>query len=318
MTTKDNDTLQGANNDDTLKGGQSAEEREAEEAFASGFKKVAGNGNDADTTTDDTTTGTTGAAADTKTAAAPAGEKKTDTAAAPAAAAPAKDPWEGVPLVVRQEFEASAKRLRNIEGHIGGITSKLDTAISTAKTAAEKKGADAPSKTQVQAAMADPEAWTRLKEDFPDWAGPMEKELNAIRAQLAATGGTVDVEKVRQSIAPDLKAVAREAREFAKVDIKHEGWEETVKTPQFADWLGTQPADVKALADSDRGSDAIKLLDAYTAHQAEAGKKTGKKTDRLAAAAVPDGRGGGDVATGGISDEEAFNRGYKRVAGAKK
>lgn len=55
----------------------------------------------------------------------------------------------------------------------------------------------------------------------------------------------------------------QEHQQLASIDAKYPGWEDTVRTKEFADWLAKQPAERRALADSNKAEDAIKLLDAY-------------------------------------------------------
>lgn len=156
--------------------------------------------------------------------------------------------WEGVPQVVRerlQSLDALTGRMSNIEGHIGGLknaTGRIETALKAAKTAAESAGgaAAAPSETQVKAALSDPKAWDRLKEDYPDWAKPVEAELAAMRSEIAKKGGSVDVDGVTRQVAetltPTMQAMERRARSLAVLDVKHEDWEDTVNTPEFIAW----------------------------------------------------------------------------------
>lgn len=323
---------------------------ENEAGFNAGFDKVAKTGAalEVSTETDKATEGKEPQAG----AEEPAPEKKETAAEA--------DPWEGVPKVVKDRLEELGKlpgQMRNIAGNIGGLKSQLDTALSTAKAAAEKKGAEAPSTQDVQAAMSDPEAWKKLKEDFPEWAGPVEAEINALRAELAKKGGgQVDVNavtrQVTESLTPSLQAAERRAREFAQVDIKHEGWEETVNTKEFIGWLyeggptAEERAQLKSLEQSDpqkaagytadiakrypqwwsdkgaasfsdRGKDAIRLLDAFKSAKADMGKadeERARREKRLHGAVTPRGTVT-STGAGAISDEEAFNRGFKRAKG---
>lgn len=305
------------------------ESKDAEAGFAEGFKKV--RGTEEQPAPSEPALETQTEAAPPAAGAAPdkgAKPQQPASAAAPAAAAaPAKDEWEGVPKVVRDRLtalDALPGQMRNLAGHIGGLNSKLDTALTAAKTAAEKAGgaAAAPTEKQVQAALSNPDAWKKLKEDYPDWAGPVEAELSAIRTELSKQPKPqqVDVAAVKKdvvdSVTPLISAAERRGREFAQVDIKHEGWEDTVKSPQFGGWLKTQPADVQGLAASDRGRDAVRLLDAYKANQAQielAEQERLKKEKRLAGAVTP--KGTNSPPQSGISDDAAFDRGFKRARG---
>lgn len=303
-----------------------AEEAEAEAAFAAGAQKVLKN-EPASSTEQSTTTADAAAA---QAAADKPGVKKDDATAAAAAqaapaaaAAPAEDPWKDVPKVVRERLEQLASvpgAIDKLNGHIGGMKRDLTAAVATAKAAATQKAGEgaAPSDKQVHAAMADPKAWDKLKEDFPDWAAPMERELSAIRADVAKKSD-VDVaaigKQVVDSITPNLDDRDRRTRAFARIDLSHEGWEETVKTPDFGDWLQKQPSDVQALSKSPKALDAVKLLDTYKEHQATAKaapQTRDKKNARLEAAVTP--RGSTVQSTAGaLTEEQAFEAGVKKV-----
>jgi hypothetical protein len=324
---------------------QALEARESEQAFAAGFKQVSGEeptdkGKKGDGKGDETPAATDAEA----TAGQPAAESDEDKRAREDAEAKARQEaeakvaaekvWDGVSPVVRERLtaletasqrsaEESAKRLRNIEGHIGGLNSKLDTALATAKAAAEKDAGTgaAPSDTQVQQALSDPDAWKRLKEDFPDWAGPVEKEFSALRAELAkAKPAAVDVEGITKAVEGKVSgAFARgldTAEERAYIRLKHPSWRETVKTTDFREWLGAQPDDVKQLAASDSGNDAVKMLDKFDDHRKVKAKEAddrAKQQKRLEGAITPS--GSGTPPDTGISDEEAFSRGFNSAKG---
>lgn len=302
-------------------------EKKAEASFATGFQKVVGKPDAGTNTATESTETTTGAAPvegavttgeQASTAAVPAPAKAEVPAAA--AAAPAEDPWKDVPKVVRDQLEALPGRLRNIEGHIGGLKSTLDTALATAK-AATSAGKEAPTATQIATAAVSTEKWKKLQEDFPDWTAALDEKFESLRQQQQP-GAKVDVagltkevtDKVVSGVKPDLQAGFQQARQYAQVDIKHEGWEDTVKTPEFGTWLKSQPADVQALSTSEKAKDAIKLLDTYTAHQTKvAADETArqKREKRLAAAVTPTGTTG--TPQTGINDDQAFERGFNRT-----
>jgi hypothetical protein len=134
----------------------------------------------------------------------------------------------------------------------------------------------------------------------------------------------------------------KRARELARVDAKHEDWEEKINTPQFAAWAYTdgpntteakQLAALKrtapdqaavllgdmarrypkwwtergALMESDRPADAIKLLDAYALHgKAEA--ERAKNQQRLEAAVPVKGTASQRQPT--VSEREAAEKAF--------
>jgi hypothetical protein len=309
-------TEQTGNEQDTA-----AQGKKDEAAFEAGFNKVAKR--DDAPAAETTTTAKSGDQTDTTTTSTAAAPEKKDGAAtaettgsAATTAEPAKDPWDGVPEIVRTQLEALAslpQQIRNLAGHLGGMKGQLTEAITAAKAAAETKGEATPSDKQITAALADPKAMERLMEEFPDFAGPVAAELRALHDKLdkRGTDSKVDVTTLKGEVKAEVR------RELAEetVEEAHPGWLKTVQTSEFATWLNTQPADVKALAGSERARDAIKLLDTYTEH-GKAQKTTSPNKDaqraRLHSATTPRGTSS-TAAPSAISDEEAFNRGFKKV-----
>jgi hypothetical protein len=92
------------------------------------------------------------------------------------------------------------------------------------------------------------------------------------------------------------------------VDMTHEGWEDTVKTPEFATWFKAQPAEVQVLAESVQARDAITLLDAYSGEVAPPPQQT---ISRMASATVPT-RGAAALVRAEETEEEAARKAFAR------
>lgn len=244
---------------------------------------------------------------------------------------PAEDEWAGVPQKVRTELEALRgavskvekipDRLRNIEGHIGGLTAttrELKAALDSARTAATAAGARAPTDAEVKQATRNPDLWKQLKEDFPVWAEAIEPELADLRAQMAALPKPqpVDVAALKGEVTKDMQplidAAVAYGRGMARIDRKHgDDWEQLVKAPEFDAWFKTQPADVQALSSSRVPKDAERLLDLYGDHRKKQAEKAGRNK-RLDAVTQPRGTA---AVTPMTSDDEAFEAGYQQARG---
>lgn len=229
-----------------------------------------------------------------------------------------KDPWEGVNPAVKETLDSLTSklaivdkfpdRLRNIEGHIGGLTNQIKTALASAK-AVEKKGLDAPSDSQIERASVSSEKWKQIQEDYPEWAEAMEERLALFKPSIPPPP-KVDLDGFRSDLETRMNgAISDASREMhgAIVSIKHEGWQETVKTSDFTNWFKGQAPELRALADSPRAVDAIRLLDAF-----KAAKNKQDKEARLKDAITPQGQ----VATGRhINEDDAFENGFARARG---
>lgn len=190
------------------------------------------------------------------------------------------------------------QRLRNAEGHIGGLGSQLKQQLATAQQVTAK-GGDAPSPGEIRKAQSDPEAMARLKADYPEFADAMESALNerlsALEQQLLKQAQ--QPAQAPQGVSPE--EIAKLRAEMA-VEVRHPGWQDRVKTPEFVGWLTRQPREVQLLAASDSPQDAVRLLDLHS----EATKSTtSQRTQRLsAAAAIPSGRSGANVRQKAVED----------------
>lgn len=228
----------------------------------------------------------------------------------------AEDEWlKGAPASVRESLSAItalAGRVRNVEGHIGGLTSQqkeLKATLEAAGKAAAAAGGVAPTAAEVAAAAGSSAKWKQMQEDFPEWAEAMEERLATVGRSSAAP---VDVEKLRAQVRSE---VLREVN-FDRVEDVHEGWQDTVKKPEFAAWLKIQPEKTQALAASERPKDAIKLLDNY----AESNKKAAPAGDppaddskaRLEAAVAPT-RGRAATKPEPITEHQAAEAAFKRI-----
>lgn len=188
------------------------------------------------------------------------------------------------------------QRLRNAEGHIGGLGSQLKQQQQVAAQVAAK-GGEAPTAGEIRAAQSNPEAMSRLKADYPEFADAMESALNerlgALEQQLKQTQQPVQ----QQGVSPD--EIQRLRSEMA-VEVRHPGWQDRVQTPEFVGWLQRQPPEVQMLAASESPRDAVRLLDLHS----DAMKTvSSQRTQRLsAAAAIPSGRSGGNVRAKPVED----------------
>ena len=187
-------------------------------------------------------------------------------------------------------------RLRNAEGHIGGLNSQLKQQVQAAQQIAAK-GGDAPTAGEIRAAQQNPEAMTSLKRDYPEFADAMESALNerlsSMEQRLAAQPqqvqqpgvGREDINRLRSEVA---------------VEIRHPGWQDRVQTPEFVGWMQRQPREVQMLAASESPQDAVRLLDL---HSQAANTATSQRTQRLsAAAAIPTGRSGSSARAKPVED----------------
>lgn len=189
------------------------------------------------------------------------------------------------------QLNQSLSRLRNAEGHIGGLNKRL----KEAQQITVAQGNDAPTTAEINAARSDPEAMAALKRDYPEFAEAMsaaiKAELDALKQQLQPKAGAELPENLVTT--DDMIRFQNELY----VEQRHEGWKERVNTPQFAGWLERQPREVQMLASSPDPRDAVRLLDLYSEGST---KRSGASLST--AAALPSGRGSTRVTQKSLDD----------------
>lgn len=190
-------------------------------------------------------------------------EQEPEPEAAPTPEPPATPAMQARLEALERALQETDRRARTAEGRVSAVQSELDRARAQAQQAAQPQP---PSAQDVLAASKNSEKWKALKQDWPEMAESVEAFVEeSLRAQRASgsTQPVVDpqamtafvqqeVSKVRQEIASEL------------VEDAHNGWQSTVKTPEFYTWFQSQPADVQALAASDKPRDAIRMLDLFS------------------------------------------------------
>ncbi|NDD53278.1 hypothetical protein EBZ39_05290 [bacterium] len=210
---------------------------------------------------------------------------------------PAADPLASLPEEFRAKLaridsleQANAQLLHHVKSADGRMAAIQREFQQARQAAAQMPPQEAPSQGQMVAAAKNPEKWEQLKQDFPEWAGAMEEyvtaKLGGVQPQASGLTPQQVQELVFQQVA-QTKAEMGLLLEEARVEGKHEDWKQTVNTPEFASWFFAQSADTRALADSPRARDAIRMLDLYEQAKARpAADIRQERNQRLAAAAT--------------------------------
>lgn len=218
----------------------------------------------------------------------PAGEEQGQAAQQPQVA---DDPYEGLSPAVRAKLERMeqleqqnqqlAAHLRETAGRVSSLQSNWDR-MRQAQPAAGVQ----PTQAQVQAAAQNPQAWEQLKADFPEWGAGIEAFVNA-RLQNVSPGMTPEqVQQLVEQRTAEARAAAEQQMQHLLVDVKHPDWRNTLTTTEFRQWFATQPAEVRVLADSPRGQDAVRVLDLYAASKTPAARDERQGRQKRLEAAV--------------------------------
>lgn len=161
------------------------------------------------------------------------------------------------------EFENKfSQRLRNIDGHIGGLTNaqKQIRERLEAASASAANTTHAPTQSEIQSAAQNPAEWEKLKEDWPEWAAGTEKFLELkLKNSFDATAFEAAIKKELHGQTAAMQQMIIDS----SLDVVLPDWKDECKTPEFKSWLESQPESIQALAASTRISDAAKMLRAY-------------------------------------------------------
>lgn len=226
-----------------------------------------------------------------------------------------REEWDSTKARAAKVDEIDAthrQRLDQVFGKMGGLERRI-----TELTAAT------PSGEAVQISDAD---FEELKKDYPELVPFMTKDLNKILGRMKGAAG-LDTDAVTKLVGEKIQAASQEIRAQtveASLEAVFPGWKEEVRTPQFATWINSQAADVKALASSDKVGDAAKMLRLYdTAKSAPAATPapspaptpaptqappSSTRQRQVAAAVPPRGDGGHPPASG---EDDDFEQGYR-------
>ncbi len=124
-----------------------------------------------------------------------------------------------------------------------------DLIKSLQEAAAANKPADIPD-----------EQWETLKAEFPEIAAGIESKFSAMASshQTAMDGLQGQIKPIQ-----DRAAQQYEASQAEVITRDFPNWQETIKTPEFADWFHSQPQAVQNMYGSDHAADAAYLLKSY-------------------------------------------------------
>lgn len=191
-----------------------------------------------------------------------------------------KDPWEGVPEPVKQKYEEMESRIKGMDD----LTNRLKQAESRVgamqnafykrekeREEAKKRKAKEPTPEEVAAEQKAKEKWDSLKEDPDSEAvvkaiddqlglktGKLEKELTDLKGAITQLS-----EITRTPANANEVAELKDTIETMKVGLAHKGWQKTVQSDEYKEWLTTAPAELRAKTASSKGHDAIDVLDAF-------------------------------------------------------
>jgi hypothetical protein len=170
-------------------------------------------------------------------------------------------------------------------GRVGSLQSELQKIGKAAATQA----ADSPTEKQIERASESPEAWKKLKEDFPDWAEGVEAYVSSRIPSKVAEPDTQKIvsEAVAKARAEIVALREKEAEE--ELDDVRPDWRDVVKGEDFAKWLSSRPAEYQQRAMSTWRPSAVLRIISDFEKASKPKPQEGAPQKRLASAAIPSG-----------------------------
>jgi len=271
---------------------QQAEAKQAQEDFASGFTEAKGDQPPASEPA----------------AEPPAAEPAADTtivAPAKVLAGMTEDEIKQVFAKVPGLEKALNDEIRKVYGKFGDLNGQL-----------QKLQQGQPTRTFTAGALK------RLNEEFPEIAAMLAEDLTEIMGAPAAPAAEAPAAKPDDApFTPDVKTLiteavtqVREATEQRLLTVLHPDWNTVVKSPEFAAWMGTLPADkAKKYGESDDAFVAAEAFTEFKAVKPKGQKPSARGKERLEQAITPDGDGA--PPTPSLDDNAAFVQGFNSVRG---
>ena len=153
---------------------------------------------------------------------------------------------------------------------------------------AAKRVKDAPTKEQMAQAAKSERAWEDLKDEFPEFSEALHDEITSMRKAAEALKQDIETLRTMQNSGSqhDVEKLQREI-DVKLVSVKHPGWQQTVKSDEFGQWLQAQDQAVQqTFLYATDPVECIAVLDAFAGSNTEGGAQgiTASRQRRLEAA----------------------------------
>jgi len=173
---------------------------------------------------------------------------------------PEADPLAGVSPVLLARLDELQKSNEELRHHVRAAEGRV---AAWQREKEQQKQVVTPTNADMEKATSDPEKWTQLKEDFPEWAEAMEEYVASKLGRASSNANPDQINQLIEERTSQIRNEALEAIEFAKLETRHDDWKTVVSSPEFDTWIKTQPVDVFNLINSPKAVDAIKVMDLY-------------------------------------------------------
>jgi hypothetical protein len=223
---------------------------------------------------------------------------------------PEPEPEPEAPPVVQDPYE---KRIRSLEGTIGGLRSDLKKQRATVE-ALEAQRAAMPTQAQLTEAVGSESKMESLRKQFPDFAATLEEAMAGLSRSID------DRVMSKAAVAQAVEDGMSTAVELAELRIRYgsDPRKTTMQTPEFATWINSNPGARERMEAADTADEVLDVLGEFDATQ---GKKPAPKAEPKARAAsrldasIPATTGGGvgQRTPRALTEVELMNEGFFKV-----
>lgn len=208
---------------------------------------------------------------------------------------------------IRQLTESQKNYAESVTQSVGGLAAELRQVNAEAAVAQQTPGG--PSQEQIDEAKRDPASWAKLKEDWAEWASPIEELFDHRMKAAIAAAAKVDegkfIEIARAEARREFEGLRAQERAEAQAQRELQEKFSTERTkvlkaiptfdadrtsPEFKEWTAAQTPAIQALGSSMDAQDAITMMNLYAASRPvpkTAAAVQADRTQRLRQSAVP-------------------------------
>lgn len=227
------------------------------------------------------------------------------------------DPFAGLHPKVREMLAKAAavdqlqQRLNRAEGSLGGLQSYV-------KQIAKPQDKPASDTATAPVAGLSSEKLARLREDFPETADVIEELAQLMRQPAQPAGNALDLE----ALTGNVRDSVRRELQYELIEDKHEGWQQSLQTPEAQLWMQTLPEDERQeFLNSERPSVVVRYLDRFAEYKARQQQASAVQTrrDSVARSAITPqgGAKAGGARRNEPSEDDAFEAGFSSVRGTR-
>jgi len=148
------------------------------------------------------------------------------------------DEWAGVPVAIREKFEAmnaNLTKVQNIANSASGRANKLQGRLDKQENQAPEIKPVLTSE-ELLGAMTNKDKRETLREEFSEFAAALDEIDESVSTSVGAAIDKLQIEM--RAEAKTINAASMAELEIKRtLDIKHPGWENTVQDDKFKSWV---------------------------------------------------------------------------------